>query len=112
MLGMTAIDDQMTYRAYRHRNVNRNNSTRRAFNGIFWILHLGTVARSAGQLPSVHHLLQWLRSLGRTGVWTGFMGALAGHHDAGAHMFDPSIARVHQHDACTRQLPPLRAYRA
>ena len=40
---------------------------RRVLNGIFWVLRSGAVARSAGQLWPVHHLLQSLRALATRG---------------------------------------------
>jgi transposase len=41
---------------------------RRVLNGIFWVLRSGApLARSAGQLRPVHHLLQSLRSLATGG---------------------------------------------
>jgi transposase len=67
---------------------------RRVLNGIFWVL------RSAGQLRSIHDLLQSVRSLRRAGVWAKIMGALAGAHDPAVQMIDTSIIRVHQHGAC------------
>ena len=58
------------------------------------------MARSAGQLRPVHHLVQSLRSLATAGVWAKLMSALVGGHDAAVQMIDTSIVRVHQHGAC------------
>ena len=74
---------------------------RRVLNGIFWVLRSGAPWRdSAGQLRSVHHLLQSLRSLAASRRLAKIMSALAGAHDAAVQMIDTSVIRVHQHGAC------------
>ncbi len=40
---------------------------RRVLNGIFWVLRSGALARPAGQLWPLYHLLQSLRSLAAGG---------------------------------------------
>src|SRR6266567_1416634 len=55
-----------------------------------------TVARSAGMLWPIHHLLQPFRPLATGGIMT----ALAGAYDEAVQMIDTSIVRVHQHGAC------------
>ncbi len=67
----------------------------------FWVLRSGApLAGPAGELRSIHYLLQPFcpvgkgRSVGRT------MDALAAAHDAAVQMIDTSIVRVHQHAAC------------
>ena len=56
-----------------------------------------TMARSAGLLWPMHHLLQPFRP-GRR-AWGRIMDALAAAHDAAVQMIDTSIVRVHQHAA-------------
>jgi transposase len=73
---------------------------RRVLNGIFWVLLRSTVARSAGRLWPVHHLLQSLRTLATGGRLGWAYEALAATHDAAVQMIDTSIVRVHQHAAC------------
>ena len=58
------------------------------------------VARPAGQLRSVHHLLHRFVRWRRAGVWGRIMDALATAHDASVQMIDTSIVRVHQHGGC------------
>ena len=58
------------------------------------------MARSAGLLWPMHHLLQPFVRWRRAGVWGRIMDALAAAHDAAIQMIDTSIVRVHQHAAC------------
>jgi transposase len=58
-----------------------------------------TMARSAGLLWPMHHLLQPFVRWRRAGVWGRIMDALAAAHDAAVQMIDTSIVRVHQHAA-------------
>ena len=56
-----------------------------------------TMARSAGLLRSMHHLLQPFRPVAKGRSVGRIMDALAAAHDAAVQMIDTSIVRVHQH---------------
>jgi transposase len=88
------------FRPNKPRGVPRVND-RRVLNGIFLGAALrSTVARSAGHLWPVHHLLQSLRALATGGRLGWDNDALAATHDTAVQMIDTSIVRVHQHAAC------------
>src|SRR5580704_18109288 len=59
-----------------------------------------SMARSAGLLWSVHHLLQPFRPMAKSRSMGRIMDSLAAAHDAAVQMIDTSIVRVHQHAAC------------
>ena len=59
------------------------------------------MARSAGLLWPMHHLLQPFRPVAKGRSVGRIMDALAAAHDAAVQMIDTSIVRVHQ-DAATR----------
>ena len=60
----------------------------------------GAVARSAGQLWPVHHLLQLLRSLAQGWRVGSAYECADRRHDTAVQMIDTFIVRVHQHGAC------------
>jgi hypothetical protein len=62
-----------------------------------------TLARSAGCVRSLHHLLQPLRSLAAGRRVGRIIDAFAVAHDAAVQMIDTSIVRVHQHGARTAE---------
>jgi hypothetical protein len=60
----------------------------------------GALAGRAGELRSIHHLLQSLRSLAVGGRLGQDHEHTAGTYDAAVQMIDTSVVRVHQHGAC------------
>src|SRR5262245_15420800 len=70
---------------------------RRVLNGVFWVLRSGAVARSAGELWSLHPCYNRFVRWRRAGVWDQLMNALTAGYDAAVQMIDTSVIRVHQH---------------